>query len=212
MKTNTSLRTTLLSIALLGLTLGLRAQDATMAAGSASPATYGLIGEEYTGVSFGYTHHVDGPPRQLRGFGFIANRPVETNLDAAFKYDYTGSSLFGQRNHQHRVAASATYYLGKGSATPFLDADAGWIFQKFGGVSDDGFTYLVGAGVEFQVLTQLVVTPFVNYQDVPSLDSRAWGYGAKATYRLAKEWSASFRVRLDEDHNVEYRIGVNRHF
>lgn len=211
MKTNNSLRTIILSFALLGLTLGLRAQDATIPAPTS--ATYGLIGESYTGITFGYTHHVDGPPRALRTFGFIVNRPIEVNLDGAFKYDYTGSSLLGQHNHAHRIAASAMYYWpNKGSAKPFVDADAGWIFQKFGGVSDNAFTYLVGVGVEFQVLTQLVVTPFVNYQDIPAMNSRAWGYGAKATYRLAKEWSTSLRVRLDEDHNVEYQVGVNRHF
>lgn len=209
MKTKPSLRSTILSFALLSFALNAQAQNATPVAGA---PTYGLIGQEYTGVSFGYTHQDDGPPDALRGIGVIFNRPAAVNLDTAFKYDFTRSSAFGMHNNEHRVAANALYYWSNIGAKPFVEADAGWVFRKFAGDSGSGFVYLIGAGVEIQVKPRLAVTPFVNYQDVSEFKDRKWSYGAKVTYRLAQEWSASGRLQVDEDQNVEYRLGMNRHF
>lgn len=212
MKTNSSLRTTLLALAAFAFTFEAQAQDRSITQPGLTPANYGLLGQEYSGINLGYTRHVSGPPRALRSFGFISNRPTAANLDAAFKYDYTGSSALGGHNHAHRVAGSVAYYWATGSVKPFVEGDAGWLFTKGGGRKSDSFVYLVGGGVEIQVLSQLVITPFVNFQEAPHFNSRGWGYGAKATYRLAQEWSTTLSVRLDEDRNEEYRLGVNRHF
>lgn len=206
MKTNHCLRTTILSFAFLGFALGAQAQDATT-----SGVNYGLVGQEYTGLSLAITHQDEGSPSTLRSFGFIVNRPAAVNLDTAFKYDYTGSSA-GSRNHLHRVAANALFYWSNPGAKPYVEVDAGWAWRKFAGDSGSGFVYLVGAGVEIQVKPRLVIAPFVNYEEVSEFNARGWGYGAKATYRLGQEWSGSFRIRADEDQNLEFRVGMNRHF
>jgi hypothetical protein len=197
--------------ALLGLALNAEAQGTAMK--PVSDSAYGLVGQNYSGLTFGYTHHVDGPPSVLHSFGFLANRPTEVpNVDASFKYEYTTGSAFGVTGREHDLAIGATGYLPLAGFKPFLEGNVGWAFAKTGGVKNDSFAYLIGVGAEFQVLPRLAVTPYVNYQEAPHFHDRVWNYGAKTTYRLAQEWSTTFAVQIDDEHNVEYKLGVNRHF
>jgi hypothetical protein len=213
-----SIKPLVLSFALLGLATYANAQGTTttnsgMTMTPVSGSAYGLLGQNYAGVTFGYTDLDKGPPNDLVSYGFIANRPSEVpNLDASFKYEYSRASAFGINAREHDLAVGATGFLPLADFKPFLEGNVGWAFLKAGSVKSDSFTYLIGAGAEFQVVPRLAVTPYVNFQEAPHLHARMWSYGVKATYRLAQEWSTTVALELNDDHDVGYKIGVNRHF
>jgi len=214
-----SLKPLVLSFAAsLGLALSAAAQGSATSSGmtTTAPATgsaYGLLGQNYAGVYFGYTDLDGGPPDVARSYGFVANRPSEVpNVDALFKYEYSRVSAFGIKGREHDLAIGAVGYLPLSGVKPFIEGNVGWAFTKVGGAKSDSFFYLIGVGVEIQVLPRLALTPYVNYQEAPHFNAHQWGYGAKATYRLAQEWSTTAAIELSDDHDLTYRLGVNRHF
>lgn len=212
-----SLKPLLVSFAV-GVALAVTAQGAGatssgMTTSAASGSAYGLLGQDYMGVHFGYTDVDSGPVSVAHSYGFIANRPSEVpNLDALFKYDFSRARAFGQKNEEHDFAIGAVGYVPLQGVKPFAEANVGWAFGKFAGAKSDSFTYLLGAGVEIQVIPRLVLSPYVNFQEATHYNRNQWTYGVKATYRVAQEWSTSLAVELNKDDDVTVRFGLNRHF
>jgi hypothetical protein len=207
--------------AVLGVTLTAAAQGSApsgsgMMASPASGSAYGLLGQNYMGVSFAYTDLDKGPPSIARTWGFIANRPSEVaNLDASFKYSYTGMNAFGLEARTNEFSIGATAYLPLAVARPFVEGNVGWGFINSGnGNTADSFSFLIGTGVEIQLAPRFVLTPYASYHEFTRLttNSGVWNYGAKATFRIAKQFSASLAVDLDDDDNISYRLGLNHHF
>lgn len=207
---------TLLAVALLGFAFAAHAQTPVSTTpttpSTAGDSAYGLLGEHYTGLRFAYTDIDEGPFTVGHTYGLVANRPTAPNLDAMFKYDYSRISGPVMKNRQHTVAAGATAYLSYVGFKPFVEGNLGWVFQKASAGRQDSFMFFVAAGAEIQLAPQLVLTPYVSYQETPHFDAQVWNYGAKATFRLAREWSVTAGVQIDEHSSVEYRFGVNRHF
>lgn len=175
----------------------------------------GLLGATYSGVEFGYTHHVESAPRALRRYGFVSHKPMAelgATVDGTFRYDYVRGSLPGATLHQNHLSASLLRYWVDGSAKPFVHADVGWAWHKAGGASDSSFLYRLGAGAEVWVRPRVAVTPFVMFSDTPDLDDRVWNFGAKFGYRLDRHWHAGFTLKLDSEHNIEYALGFQRRF
>jgi hypothetical protein len=182
----------------------------------ASGSAYGLLGQNYMGVSFAYTDLDKGPAGVARTWGFVANRPTEAaNVDASFKYNYTGMNALGIEAHTSEFAIGATGYIPLSVARPFVEANLGWGFINAGsGNTTDSFSFLIGTGVEIQLAPRFVLTPYASYHEFTRLTSNSgtWNYGVKATFRIAQQYSASVAVDLDDDENLSYRFGLNRHF
>jgi hypothetical protein len=95
---------------------------------------------------------------------------------------------------------------------------AGWSWQDASGVSfnDDSFTYKLGVGTEFQVAPALTVAPFVNFARATGFDANQFELGAKASYRINREWGVTARAEyISARHatdSAEYSLGVNYHF
>jgi hypothetical protein len=209
MKTTTSLPLVVLA----GLLALSPVSAQTTASVVSADTSAGLLGQTYTGGEFAYTHHVESPPRTLRRYGFVSYRPLGElgpQVDAAFRYDYNRSSLAGITNHEHDVTATLLRYWVQDTAKPFVHADLGWAWQKFGGANDHSLLYRVGAGVELALKPRLAATPFVNYRETRNFDQRAWNFGAKIAYRMHQHWNSSFTVQVDDSNNVEYTIGLQR--
>jgi hypothetical protein len=206
--------------AALGFALTAAAQGmAPTSSGMTSPASgsaYGLLGQNYMGVFFAYSDLDKGPPDVARTWGFIANRPTEVaNLDASFKYSYTGMNILGADAHTSEVSVGATAYVPLSVARPFIEVNAGWGFINGGfGNSTNSFSFLIGTGVEIQLAPRFVLTPYASYHEFTRLTSNSgsWTYGVKGTFRIAQQFSASLAVDLDDDENLSYRLGLNRHF
>ncbi|HWA08648.1 MAG TPA: hypothetical protein VG838_04190 [Opitutaceae bacterium] len=226
MKQNINVRSKLplLIVLLLGLATAVRAQTTPAPAASPTPVTttsdatmdtanHGLLGEHYYSLDYGYIHHVDGPPNVLHRYGFAANNPLQPGFDVGLKYDYLNGSAFGRSAHAQEASIPLTAYLLQGWGRPFLEGDAGWLWQHGGaGGHTDSFAYLLGTGVELQLQRRIVLTPFVDYQEAPHIGNHGWNYGAKGTFRFTREWGASLAAQIDDDHNLEYTGGLNFHF
>ena len=193
--------------------LGLVASAAAQSMPAAASAGGGLLGQNYAGVEYAYVRLNDGPPKVAHDYGFLFNQSLTDGLDLGVSYDYLHASALGMNVSQSTLGLALTGYIKQDWGKPFLQAGAGWMWQKGGRVNDNSFVYLVGTGVEFPVGTAWAVAPFVNYRDARDIaGAHEWNYGVKTNYRISKEWSTSFTISRNDDKDMRYAIGVNYHF
>jgi opacity protein-like surface antigen len=213
----------------LGAALSASAQSAQNAAGAPAPADPGpgLVGTNYSELTFGYQRQ-GGEPKDLRDFELTTNGSVFRNdtlgVDANFVYDYLYGYGQGYNDHRNEAQLGLTGFLMETWGKPFVTADAGVAWQDAGGLSQRGFGYTATAGVEFQALKNLALTPFLEYQAEPRFRSgglpaanfpdHVLYYGVKATYRINRDWSASLGADLDGHSANDWgiRAGVSYHF
>lgn len=199
----------ILGLYALGLSSGALAQTTS----STSPTSnQGLLGTTYAGAEFGYMHRIEGSPDVMRRYGFVYNQPLPEGLDFTFKYDHLTGSEAGSRQYSNGFLLGLTGYVPQTWGKPFLMGDIGWTFGKDAGVKSDSFAYKIKGGVEFQILPALVLTPYIAYEEAPHFGEHAWKYGAKAVYRVNRQWSGGLGAEIDENHNIEYTVGVNFHY
>jgi hypothetical protein len=186
----------------------------TTAAAAVTSDAPGLLGTTYTGLDFGYTHHVESEPNALRRFGLVSSRPLieeARNLDGAFRYNYTRGT--GDITYQqHDVAMSFVGYAPLADTHAFFRGDLGWAWNKTGSETDNGFMFVVGVGLEILLSPRAALTPYINYKDSPHLDVRATWFGVQSLYRFDQAWSGTFTVQMDDHHNIEYMLGLLRRF
>lgn len=229
-------QTTLLSVLTLGLALAASAQDVqtTTNASSTAPTTPlsvdpgpGLVGTNYAQLSFGYQKQ-DAAPSILRDYELISNGNVYKQgmwgADANFTYDYVDGSAYGYNDRRDEAQLGLTGFMLQSWGKPFLTADAGYAWQRAGDVSRKSFAYTGIAGIEFEVLRDLALTPFIEYQAEPHLynhglpianmDNHLFDYGVKATYRITRNWNASLSADLDQHSERDWGLtgGVSYHF
>ena len=117
-----------------------------------------------------------------------------------------------------------TGYMTQSWGTPFLTGDAGMAWQRAGGVSRKSFAYSGIAGIQFQILRDLALSPFLQYEAEPHLynhDPAVANFpdhvldgGVKATYRITRSWNASLTASLDQynSRDLGFRGGVSYRF
>jgi len=195
----------------LGFAATSRAQDAVPPAGS-----LGLLGQTYAGLDYSYIDF-DNSSTNADSFGFRFNQAYRPGLDALLSYNWSQTGVvLGDRAHQQDIGAglraySTSYSWGK----PYIEAGAGWTWFKYAGVRDNSFTWDAAAGVEFQVAPKVSVTPYVKYEDAPSLDvadKDTWNFGVKANYWVNNQWGVTGGVSYNDDHDTTYTIGTNFRF
>jgi hypothetical protein len=236
-KTNIK-QTSLLGVIALGLVLTASAQEVqnttvTPAASNAptEPVAIdpgpGLVGTNYSELGFGYQKQ-EGAPSVLRDYEFISNGNVYRQgmwgADANFTYDYLNGSAYGFSDRREEAQLGLTGFMLESWGKPFLTVDAGYAWQRAADVSRKSFAYTGIAGIEFQVLRDLALSPFVEYQAEPHLynhevpaanfDNHLFDYGVKATYRIDRSWNVSLSADLDQhsDRDWGLRAGATYHF
>ena len=221
---------TILGAALaLGLAISASAQTTTAAPGSSTVAVpgYGLLGSSYSEVDFGYLKEARNP-EILHDYDFLYNQSVlkegTWGTDWNLTYDYLTGSAAGFHDYRNEAQVGITEYMLEGWGKPFVTADAGYAWQRAGGISRKSFADTFTGGVEFSVLSNLALTPFAEYQAEPhlynhelpaaDLPDHLWQYGAKATYRLNTQWSASLTAAMDQynRNDLGYWAGLSCHF
>jgi hypothetical protein len=201
----------------LGLATGALAQSAAIAPPvPTTEPTAGLLGKNYTAVSWNYVDFDGSAPSAARGLTATFNQPLNAMLDLQFNYDYLRAGAYGVHVSQHQFDGGVVAYQTFDWGRPFVEAGAGWVWQRGGGYSDDSFAYRVGAGVEFQVAPRLSVSPFVTFRRAVSFNASEVDLGVKAAYRITRDWSLTAKaqydaVRHDKD-ATEYSLGVAYHF
>jgi hypothetical protein len=193
------------------------AQQAPAPAAASAPTnadlSYGLLGQNYSGVRYSYVHQSDLAPRALRRYGFTSNMNYLRGVDTTFNYEYRDGGQNGNNYQWHNLGAAATGYLTDlGDVRPFATADVGWRWRKIGDSHESGFAYFAGVGAEVAVAPGLSVAPFTGYDESSRLHEHVWRYGANANYRFTREWSALVGLEGDQKRSISYNLGVNRHF
>lgn len=170
------------------LTLGLLAAGTVgYAQPSSAPAVAptapsGLLGQQYTEVSFGL-QDIKGVDAYGQTLFVGANTPyLPGKLDAGGGYSY--SWIGGANNgHANTVTGYARAYAPMKGVKPFVTAGLGWAWTntRFGGSVDKGL-WGSAVGVEIPVGT-LTVTPKINYGDDfegSKTSVQAWTYSVEA--------------------------------
>ena len=238
MKKITITQTSLLSLLALGLALSASAQETqttttttssemTSSAPVATDPGPGLVGTNYAELSFGYQKQ-EAEPTALRDYEFVSNGNVYRNgmlgADAVFTYDYIDGSAYGFDDRRDLAQLGLTGFLLESWGKPFITGEAGYAWQRAGDVSRKSFAYTGIAGIEFQVLRNLALSPFIEYQAEPhlydhgapidNLYNHLIDYGVKATYRFTRNWNASLSADLDQHSEKDWGLkgGVSYHF
>lgn len=216
-KNKNPLLKSLLVAATLALGFGASARgDDSAIATSPTPADGGpgLLGQQYSTLSYGYVNF-DDTSVHADNYTFEVNKPLAFGLDGVFAYDYTRSeAVAGSRLKQHGLTAalrafSASYSWGK----PYVEAGVGHLWNRFGGTRDNAFLWEVAAGAELRVSSRAVVTPYVQYADVPELaDEGTFNFGVKGSYWLDSRWAVTAGFEVDDEQNSVATIGTNLRF
>ncbi|HEY4988946.1 MAG TPA: hypothetical protein VII09_04020 [Opitutaceae bacterium] len=224
-KTNIT-QTCLLTALTLGLALSASAQSTPPAAVATDPGP-GLVGTNYSELSFGYQRQ-RGDPTDLRDYQFVSNGSVyregALGADVNFTYDYLNGSANGFRDYRQEAMLGLTGFLLESWGKPFVTVDGGMAWEHSAGASRKGFAYTTTAGVEFQVLRDLALAPFIEYQAEPHLYNHGLPLanfpdhlvdsGVKATYRINRQWNASLTADVDQHSYRDWglRVGASYHF
>ncbi len=219
----------LLAVLALGAAAPASAQTLSSAAADSPSAirpdsTYGLVGDTYSAVTLGFQKQ-QGAPGLLHDYEFVYNKALHKQgnwgIDGNLTYDYLTGSAFGVHDHRNLAEGGFTAYALEPLGKPFVTADAGGTWERWGNVSRKEFVYTLTAGVEVPLVRNLVLTPFAEYQAEPNhvgppigFSDHVWNYGVKATCRITSQWSASVTGSLDQYNRNDfgYRLGVDYHF
>jgi len=216
MKKSLLRKTLLLATALvLGLGVTARAQETAAPAKSAPAASnLSLLGQTYGTLTYSYLNQ-DDVSSHGDTYSFSVNQPLAFGLDGVLSYDYSRSgTLAGARVKQHVLAGalrafSTAYNWGK----PYVEAGAGYAWNRYAGTRDNSFIWEIAAGAELQVTPQATLTPYVQYVEAPDLaGGGAWNFGAKASYWVDTQWAVTIGVLRDDNHNTAFTVGTNFRF
>lgn len=202
-----------IAVASLGLAVSATAQTAT--ATETAPVTRGdsLLGQNYAGVAYNYSHIHDSALDNINGFSFRYNQALSTGFDFNAGYEWGRSNeVAGVRARQQEVTLGVTTFADYNGMRPFLEPGIGWAWAKVGGVKDDSFFYYIGTGVEFQVTSPMTLTPYVQFVDATEWSGNTWNFGVKSAYRLTRQWSATADFSIDDDRNTGVAVGLAYHF
>jgi opacity protein-like surface antigen len=225
-------QTSLVSVLALGLAISASAQSVQQSpAAPPDPAAVdpgpGLVGTNYAELSFAYQKQ-EGSPSDVRDYEFVSNgnvfRDGAMGADVNFTYDYLDGAASGYSDHREEAQLGFTGFLLETWGKPFLTGDAGMAWERAADASRKSFAYTGAGGIEFQVLRNLALAPFVEYQAEPHLYNHGlpWAnfpdhlldYGVKATYRITSSWNASLTADLDQHSGRDWglRGGVSYRF
>jgi opacity protein-like surface antigen len=197
----------------LGLALSAAAQTADVAVPAAG---WGLLGTNYSSLTYRYTDLDNGPPSALRGAGVEFNQAWQPGFDFTLGYDWARASAGSLRLTSQDLNAGVTAYTKLEWGKPFVQALAGWEWRRGGGASDSSFAYTLGTGVEFQVAQAFVVTPYLNFVRATAFNRSEGDLGVKGTYLLNRQWSLTAGVEYQAishaKDSTQYSLGVNYHY
>jgi hypothetical protein len=173
----------------------------------------GLLGQAYAGLTYSYLN-LDASPVNAASYGFEYNLPVKTGFDAVFTYDWAQSGpVAGDRAHEQQLGATLRAFASGGWGRPYVEVGAGYDWLKFAGAKDHSFLWIAGAGIEFQPVAKLTVTPFVRYDRATGYDDAdGVSYGVKANYWINRQWALTGALSRNDDKDMTYKVGVNVSF
>ena len=152
------------------------------------PTSYGLLGQQYTEISFG-VEDVNGVDAYGQTASVTANTPhVAEHVDAgaSYAYSWTGGVNTG---HANTIGIYGRSYRPMKGVKPFLSAGLGWTWTNttLGGSDNRG---LWGGSFGLEIpLGKFAVTPRITYADDfegSSKSRQAWAWAVEANYWLSR--------------------------
>lgn len=174
----------------------------------------GLLGQQYASLTYSYID-LDDVSTHADDYTFGFNQPLSAGLDAVFSYDYLRTGSFaGSHLSQHAIMAGLRAFGHRAAwGKPYVEAGAGYAWQRFAGAKDNSFVWGLGVGAEIQLAPAFTLTPSIKYADAPDLaGSGTWTYGVKANYWVDSQWSVTAGIDRDDDQNNSFTIGTNFRF
>jgi hypothetical protein len=167
----------------------------------------GLLGQSYAGLSYRYLD-LNGAASHGDVYRFEFNEALKPGYDGLLSFDWMDA---GQSSRSWSIstglrASCPDLSWGK----PYAEAGVGYIQQKVAGATDDSFLWSVAVGAEFHVARAVTVTPYLRYDDAPSLNGNGrWDFGVKANYWIDHQWSVTVGIDRDDDQNNGFMVGTN---
>ncbi len=200
------------------LALGLLAAGASFAQTN-PPAPTGLLGHQYTEVSFGLNDlkHVSTHGYSLGAAANTALIPGKLDAGGTYSYSWIGGGL---RSHANTIGGYTTAYLPLQGFKPFVGAGLGYEWTSAPhGLGDDQAVWRTTVGVEIPA-GAVTITPRITYHDDfrgTQRSTQAWTVGAEANYWYSAT-SAIFGsighsdVRRSSIDSWNYQIGLRAKF
>ncbi len=209
MKQNLLIKSFLLAVAAFSLAGAARAADAMSSASVPPSGTMGLLGQTYAGLSYSYLD-LNHSPDHTDDYRFDYNQPLNAGLDGVLSYDFMQTGAVKQQAVAGALRAfSSAYTWGK----PYVEAGAGYTWERGGGGKDNSVLWEIAVGTEFQLAPAFTLTPFVKYQGTPDLAQRdVWNYGVKANYWVDSQWALTAGLDRDNHQAMRYLVGTNFRF
>ena len=210
MKQKIIIKSLLLAAATIGLTAAARADDPRPAPPVSASGAMGLLGQTYAGLTYSYVD-LNRTSSHADDYRFDLNQALNAGLDGVLSYDWMQD---GAAARQDSVTAGlrafgTSYVWGK----PYVEAGAGYAWEKVTGVRRNSVIWLAAVGAEFQVAPAVTVTPFVKYQGTPSLAQHdKWDFGVKANYWVTSQWAVTVSLDRDDHQNTGFTAGTNFRF
>lgn len=174
------------------------------------PVSQGLLGQQSAGLSYRYINLDDRT--HADNVGLVLNEPLSAGLDGFCNYDYTKTGVIvGGRLEEHVIMAGLRAYRNSYVwGQPFVEAAAGYAWQRFGAADDDSFIWAVAVGAEFQLAPAFSLTPSFEYAEAPRFGGNGtFAYGVKANYWIDSQWAVMAAIDRDDDRNIAFTIGTN---
>jgi len=210
MKQKIILKSLLLTAAALFGLAAARADDPRPAPPVPASGTMGLLGQTYASLTYSYTDLSD-TAAHVDDYHFDYNQTLKPGLDGVFSYDWAQTGSVAKQ--QAVMAALRAFNTSCAWGKPYVEAGAGYSWEKVAGVKDNSLIWLVAVGAEFQVAPAVTITPFVKYQGTPNLARHdKWDFGVKANYWVNSQWAVTVGLDRDGRHNTGFMVGTNFRF
>lgn len=185
---------------------------ASLSAQPVTTSTSGLVGTTYAGVSYGFIDF-DNSEIDVHALKLDLNNNFGPNFDGFISYEHDRSEKFTDgRVTQNLVAIGTRAFVNWNSKfKPYAEGGVGWEwFRAPYGVRENSFLWLVGVGIEIGTGSRWTAAPFVRYYDLrDSNNSHNWNYGLRGSYWLNERVGIQLTGTRDDDHNMEYAVGLN---
>jgi len=202
------------------LALGLAAAaGASFAQTSASITPAGVLGQQYSELSFGLSDIRHISPN-LYSTTLTGNLPIAKFADASASYTYDWIKGAALKGHANTLATGARLFTALAGVKPFVGLGLGWQWSSLPGTRDNYAVWNASVGTEIGAGENFAVTPRIVYHDDMQRGSRSsqdWTYEVEGNYRLSGATALFASVGFtDERHSSldswNYRAGVRMKF
>lgn len=171
----------------------------------------GNLGDRFVEVAAVYVD--PGDRLEAAGGQVTFNVPLQANLDAQIFASGVGATRSGMNVRAYATGAGLRYFsdASANGAKPFFGAEAGLIYTKSWGFSDESFAYSVFGGIELPLNDVYVLDLELGWSDAVDYSGSVYG-DALLKYRVSENLVLGAGVGYSYDVDTEdgaFTLGVS---